>query len=74
MKENMKFENGAIINFDKRKTFRYVKKLGEGGTGDTHLLKDDATDMVFAFKKYVPKDERYMKEFYKRFVQPQLPR
>lgn len=68
MKENMKFENGAIINFDKRKTFRYVKKLGEGGTGDTHLLRDDMTDMVFAFKKYVPKDERYMEEFYKRFV------
>lgn len=68
MKESTKFENGDVINFDKRKTFRYVKKLGEGGTGDTHLLSDDTTDMLFAFKKYVPKDQRYIEEFYKRFV------
>lgn len=45
----MKFENGAIINFDKRKTFRYVKKLGEGGTGDTHLLSYNNEAIIETF-------------------------
>lgn len=27
-----------------------VKTLGQGGTGDTHLFKDETTDMFFAFK------------------------
>lgn len=58
-----------IVEFDAiKKQFILVKPLGSGGTGDTHLLKDETTDMFFAFKKYVPKDSNFIDEYYKRFV------
>lgn len=61
--------NGDIITFDVKKNFTYIKPLGDGGTGDTYLFKDETTDMLFAMKKYVPKDSRYIDENYKRFVE-----
>ncbi len=61
-------ENGEIITFDAKKNFTYVRKLGSGGTGDTHLFKDETTDMLFAIKKYVPKDAQYIDDHYNRFV------
>ena len=60
--------NGEIITFDTKKNFTYVKPLGDGGTGDTYLFKDETTNMLFAIKKYVPKDPRYIDEHYSRFV------
>ena len=60
---------GDIITFDVKKNFTYIKPLGDGGTGDTYLFKDETTDMLFAMKKYVPKDSRYIDENYKRFVE-----
>ena len=60
---------GDIITFDAKKNFTFMKTLGTGGTGDTHLFKDETTDMLFAFKKYVPKDARYIDEHYSRFVE-----
>ncbi len=60
--------NGDIISFGAPKSFTYIKPLGNGGTGDTHLFKDETTDTLFAIKKYVPKDERFVDEHYKRFV------
>lgn len=59
---------GDVISFDAKKNFTYVKTLGAGGTGDTHLFKDETTDMLFAFKKYVPKDARFVDDHYSRFV------
>lgn len=60
---------GDIIKFDEiKKQFTHVKVLGSGGTGDTHLLKDETTDMLFAFKKYVPKATNDIEENYLRFV------
>lgn len=61
-------ENGEIIKFDAKKNFTYIKKLGSGGTGDTHLFKDETTDMLFAIKKYVPKEAQYIDEHFDRFV------
>lgn len=58
-----------IVKFDAiKKQFILVKSLGSGGTGDTHLLKDETTDMLFAFKKYVPKDSNDIDENYERFI------
>lgn len=69
MKNSNEIECGKIIEFNNmKKTFEYVRKLGFGGTGDTHLLKDNTTNMEFAFKKYVPKDETRKNELYERFV------
>ena len=59
---------GEIIGFNVIKNFTYVKPLGVGGTGDTHLFKDETTDMLFAIKKYVPKDARLIDDCYSRFV------
>lgn len=60
---------GKIVEFDAiKKQFVLVRPLGSGGTGDTHLLKDETTDMFFAFKKYVPKDSNFIDENYERFV------
>lgn len=60
--------SGDIIKFDVQKNFTYIMPLGTGGTGDTHLFKDETTDMLFAIKKYVPKDKRFIDDQYKRFV------
>ena len=59
---------GDIVVFDAKKNLRFIKKLGGGGTGDTHLFKDETTDMYFAIKKYMPKDQRYIDDHYRRFV------
>lgn len=61
-------KHGDIVTFDTKKNFTHIKPLGEGGTGDTYLFKDETTDMLFAFKKYVPKDSRFIDEYYTRFV------
>jgi eukaryotic-like serine/threonine-protein kinase len=61
-------QTDEIIEFNRAKQFKYVKPLGSGGTGDTHLFKDETTNMLFAIKKYSPKDQRYIDEFYARFV------
>lgn len=61
-------KSGDVITFDVTKNFTYVDHLGDGGTGDTHLFKDETTDMLFAIKKYVPKDARYIDDHYRRFV------
>lgn len=59
---------GDIITFDVKKNFTFIRPLGGGGTGDTYLFKDETTNMLFAIKKYVPKDTRYIEEHYTRFV------
>ena len=62
-------KSGDVITFDVAKNFTYIDHLGDGGTGDTHLFKDETTDTLFAIKKYVPKDARYIEDHYKRFVE-----
>lgn len=59
---------GTVVEFNKIKKFTHIKPLGQGGTGDTHLFKDETTDMLFAFKKYVPKGTNNIDENYERFV------
>ena len=49
--------SGDIITFDVKKNFTYIKPLGNGGTGDTFLFRDETTDMLFAIKKLC--SERY---------------
>lgn len=69
MEENLENKNKKVIEFNNiKKSFEYIKKLGFGGTGDTHLLKDNTTNMEFAFKKYVPKAKNMRNELYERFV------
>ena len=59
---------GEVITFNTEKNFTYIKPLGNGGTGDTYLFRDETTNIMFAIKKYVPKDPRFIDEQYDRFV------
>ncbi|EJQ43571.1 hypothetical protein IEQ_04899 [Bacillus cereus BAG6X1-2] len=64
---------GSVVEFNKIKKFTHIKPLGQGGTGDTHLFKDENTDMLFAIKKYVPKgnnniDENYLVKLLERIL------
>ncbi len=61
-------KKGQIIEFDRKKEFKYVRPLGKGGTGDTHLFEDETTNILFAFKKYDPADLDRIEEYYNRFV------
>lgn len=61
-------KSGDVVTFETNKNFTYIKPLGDGGTGETYLFKDETTDIKFAVKKYVPKDKKYIDENYKRFV------
>lgn len=61
-------EKGTVVKFDRIKHFINMGTLGSGGTGDTYLFMDETTEMLFAFKKYAPKDNRYVEDYYRRFV------
>jgi len=61
-------ENGDKVTFERKKEFKYIRQLGSGGTGDTHLFTDETTDIHFAIKKYVPKGTNDIDENYIRFV------
>lgn len=62
-------KKGTVIEFDRKKEFKYIRPLGKGGTGDTHLFIDETTDIMFAFKKYDPADRDRIAEYYIRFVE-----
>lgn len=66
-----KIEEGRIFKFEAMKSLKYIKELGSGGTGNTHLFKDETTDMLFAIKKYepAPQNINYKEELYNRFVE-----
>lgn len=59
---------GQVIAFDKKK-FTFIKPLGSGGTGSASLFRDETTDMLFAIKKYDPKDINFLDENFSRFVE-----
>lgn len=61
-------EKGDIRRFNTEKDFKYIKELGQGGTGDTKLFLDPITNMQFAIKKYSPKNVEYIDEYYERFI------
>ena len=66
-----KIEEGKVLKFEAMKSFKYIKELGSGGTGNTHLFKDETTDMLFAIKKYepAPQNIEHKEELYNRFVE-----
>lgn len=65
---NSMLRKGTVIEFNRKKEFKYVRPLGKGGTGDTHLFMDETTDILFAVKKYDPSDRDRIEEYFKRFV------
>ncbi|PKB17759.1 protein kinase family protein [Flavobacterium sp. 5] len=49
-------QNDPIV-FLKTKDFKFIKEIGQGGTGRTILMKDEAIDEIFVCKKYSPYNE-----------------
>lgn len=47
-----------VIEFVRSKDYKYIREIGQGGTGRTVLLKDEIIDECFVCKKYSP----YQKE------------
>ncbi len=58
-----------IVEFIRTKDFKYIKQIGQGGTGKTVLLKDEIIDEDFVCKKYLPYYEEHKDLFYKNFVE-----
>lgn len=56
------------IKFLRQKDFRYIKDLGQGGTGKTILLKDETIDEVFVCKKYSPYFKEHSELYFANFL------
>lgn len=63
----MDIANGKEVVFDVSKHLTYIKPLGEGGNGQTHLFFDEVTKTYFAIKKFAPVSENKA-ELFNRFI------
>lgn len=57
-----------IIAFIRKKDYRFIKNIGQGGTGKTVLLKDETIDEFFVCKKYSPLYDSVKEKYFKNFV------
>ncbi|MGA1980605.1 MAG: serine/threonine-protein kinase [Sedimentisphaerales bacterium] len=58
-----------IIEFLRKKDFRFIKELGSGACGKTVLLYDDIINEQFVCKKYAPYYEQDKELLFKNFIQ-----
>ena len=56
--------NKKIIEFIRTKDYKFIKNIGQGGTGKTVLLKDEIIDETFVCKKYSPYYEEHKDLFF----------
>ena len=57
-----------MLKFIRKKDFRFIREIGQGGTGRTVLLKDETIDELFVCKKYSPYFEEHKELFYNNFL------
>lgn len=57
-----------IIEFLRTKDFKFIRNIGQGGTGKTVLLKDEYINESFVCKKYSPYYKEHRDAFFKNFV------
>ena len=57
-----------IIRFIKSKEYKYLKEVGQGGTGRTILIKDETINERFVCKKYSPYFSECKTKYYEHFV------
>lgn len=57
-----------LVEFLRKKDFKLVKSIGQGGLGKTVLLKDETIDEVFVCKKYSPFYEEHISQYFKNFI------
>ena len=58
---------GKVIQFLRAKDFKFIREIGQGGTGRTVLLKDELINEQFVCKKYSPFYKEHKQEFYSNF-------
>lgn len=61
-------KNQQIIEFVRKKDFKFLKEIGQGGTGKTVLLEDEIIHEVFVCKKYSPFYEEDKDLYFSYFV------
>ncbi|WP_319479119.1 protein kinase family protein [uncultured Draconibacterium sp.] len=59
--------NGKIIEFVRTKDYKFIKEIGQGGTGRTVLLEDEIINERFVCKKYSPYYEEHRQLFFNNF-------
>jgi serine/threonine-protein kinase len=59
--------DGKIIQFIRSKDYRFIKEIGQGGTGRTVLLEDEIINERFVCKKYSPFHIEHKKMFFDNF-------
>lgn len=57
-----------IIEFIRRRDYRFIKELGQGACGKTVLLQDDFINEKFVCKKYFPFSEDHRQELFHNFI------
>ncbi len=60
-------KEGEIVEFIRTKDFKFIKEIGQGGTGRTVLLEDELIDERFVCKKYSPYDIQHQETYYNNF-------
>ncbi len=58
---------GKIIKFLRRKDFKFIEEIGQGGTGRTVLLEDEIINERFICKKYSPYHIENKKKYFNNF-------
>lgn len=58
---------GKIIKFIRRKDFKFIEEIGQGGTGRTVLLEDEIINERFICKKYSPYHIENKKKYFNNF-------
>lgn len=64
----MSVEYGDMLKFTRSNEYIFKKWLGQGGTGETVLLRDDILDSDFVCKKYNPIGTNDKEECFRRFI------
>jgi eukaryotic-like serine/threonine-protein kinase len=61
-------KHNQIIEFIRKKDFKFIKEIGNGAFGETVLLKDEYLDIDFVCKKYKPIDGVQKEAYFENFV------
>jgi len=61
--------NTMEIQFLRKRDYKFLREIGQGGLGRTVLLKDEFIDEVFLCKKYSPIYEEYKENYFINFIE-----
>lgn len=64
----MSVEYGDMLKFTRSNEYIFKKKIGQGGTGETVLLRNDILDSDFVCKKYNPTEGNDKEDCFRRFI------